>query len=63
MSIPFQGDLNMKKYLCNVCAYEYDPKMGDPDGDIPDNTAFEDLPKDWVCPVCGVGKEEFEEMD
>ena len=50
----------MKKYKCNVCGYIYDPLEGDPDGGIPPGTPFEDLPGDWVCPVCGVGKEEFE---
>ena len=50
----------MKKYVCNVCNYVYDPIVGDPDGEIEPGTAFEDLPDDWVCPVCGVGKEEFE---
>ncbi len=53
----------MDKYVCTVCGYEYDPAMGDPDGDIPDDTPFADLPDDWVCPVCGVGKEDFEKVD
>lgn len=50
----------MSKYLCTVCAYEYDPSEGDPDSGIVAGTAFEDIPDDWVCPVCGAGKEEFE---
>ena len=50
----------MKKYRCTVCGYIYDPEKGDPDGGIEPDTAFEDIPDDWVCPVCGVGKEEFE---
>lgn len=49
----------MQKYICNVCDYVYDPALGDPDNNIPPNTAFENLPADWVCPVCGVGKNEF----
>ena len=49
----------MKKYTCNICGYEYDPSVGDPDNGIAPGTAFEDLPADWVCPVCGVGKEDF----
>lgn len=49
----------MDKYVCNVCGYIYDPKAGDPGGDIAPGTSFEDLPDDWVCPICGVGKEEF----
>ncbi|MBP5315912.1 MAG: rubredoxin [Muribaculaceae bacterium] len=49
----------MKKYICDVCAYKYDPAVGDPENGIPAGTAFEDLPDDWVCPLCGVGKDEF----
>ena len=49
----------MKKYVCDPCGYEYDPTVGDPDNGIAPGTAFEDLPEDWVCPVCGVGKEMF----
>ena len=49
----------MKKYECEPCGYIYDPKDGDPDGGIKPGTAFEDLPDDWVCPLCGVGKDEF----
>lgn len=51
----------MKKYICTVCDWVYIPDDGDPDGGIEPGTAFEDIPDDWVCPVCGVGKEEFEE--
>lgn len=53
----------MDKYRCMVCGYVYDPKAGDPDADIEPGTSFEDLPDDWVCPVCGVGKEEFEKVE
>jgi rubredoxin len=53
----------MKKYLCLVCGYEYDPEIGDPDGGVDPGTAFENLPDDWVCPVCGAGKSEFEVQD
>jgi rubredoxin len=49
----------MQKYTCNVCGYVYDPALGDPDTNIPPNTSFENLPADWVCPICGVGKDEF----
>ncbi len=49
----------MKKYVCNICGYVYDPEKGDPDGGIEPGTAFEDIPEDWVCPVCGVGKDQF----
>jgi rubredoxin len=47
----------MKKYVCEVCGYEYDPTAGDPEHGIPAGTAVEDLPADWACPTCGVGKE------
>ncbi len=49
----------MKKYVCDVCGYVYDPAEGDPDNGIEPGTAFEDLPDDWVCPLCGVGKDQF----
>ncbi len=52
----------MKKYLCLVCGYIYDPEEGDPDNGVAPGTDFEDTPEDWVCPVCGVGKDEFEEI-
>jgi rubredoxin len=53
--------INMKKYVCGPCGYVYDPEVGDPENNIAPGTAFEDLPEDWVCPICGMGKEEFEE--
>lgn len=53
----------MKKYVCDVCGYEYDPEVGDPDNGIEPGTAFEDLPEDWVCPLCSVGKDQFSPVD
>ena len=50
----------MQKYVCTLCGYEYDPEAGDPDSGIAPGTAFEDIPEDWVCPVWGVGKENFQ---
>jgi flavin reductase (DIM6/NTAB) family NADH-FMN oxidoreductase RutF/rubredoxin len=50
----------MDKYVCSVCGYVYDPETGDPNNGIKPGTKFEDLPDDWVCPVCGAGKESFE---
>jgi rubredoxin len=50
----------MQKYICTVCSYVYDPEQGDPDNDISPGTLFEDLPDEWICPVCGATKEEFE---
>ncbi len=49
----------MKKFICTPCGYMYDPEIGDPDHGIQSGTAFEDIPVDWVCPVCGVGKDQF----
>ena len=50
----------MKKYVCTVCGYVYDPEVGDGDSGIAPGTAFEDIPDDWVCPVCGAEKSDFE---
>ena len=52
-----------KLYRCRVCGYIYDPEKGDPDGGIPPGTEFEDIPDDWVCPVCGVSKDMFEPFE
>ena len=53
----------MKRYVCTVCGCEYDPAVGDPDSGIAPGTKFEDIPADWVCPVCGVSKADFEPAD
>ena len=53
----------MKKYRCTVCDWVYDPELGDPDAGIAPGTAFEDLPDDFVCPLCGVGKDQFEPIE
>lgn len=50
----------MQKYQCAICGYVYDPEEGDPDSGIAPGTAFEDIPEDWYCPVCGVTKRDFE---
>ena len=50
------------KYIC-PCGYEYDPEVGDPDAGIEPGTAFEDIPDDWVCPWCGLGKDAFEAVE
>ncbi|MFW5923764.1 MAG: rubredoxin [Planctomycetota bacterium] len=52
----------MDKYRCIPCGYIYDPEEGDPAGGIEPGTAFEDLPEDWVCPICGAPKSEFEKV-
>ena len=51
----------MKKFVCNICGYEYDPNVGDPNNNINPGTSFEDLPEDFECPLCGVGKSDFSE--
>lgn len=53
----------MDKYICTVCDWVYDPEIGDPEHGIAPGTKFEDIPDDWVCPLCGVGKENFEKID
>jgi rubredoxin len=53
----------MDKYVCKVCGYIYDPEKGDPEADIKPGTSFDDLPEDWVCPECGVGKDQFEKVE
>ncbi|MBE5834010.1 MAG: rubredoxin [Butyrivibrio sp.] len=50
------------KYVCNVCGYIYDEAAGDPDNGITPGTKWEDLPADFVCPLCGVGKDDFSEQ-
>ncbi len=53
----------MQKYKCQVCGYIYDPKDGDESSGVAPGTPFEDLPDDWVCPVCGATKDQFEPTD
>ena len=53
--------LKMVKYRCTVCGYTYNPEKGDPDSGIDPGTPFEEIPDDWVCPVCGAGKDQFKE--
>ena len=49
----------MIKYECEPCGYIYDSAVGDPDAGIDPETAFEDIPDDWTCPICGLGKDVF----
>lgn len=49
----------MKKYICDVCGWIYDQEIGDPDSGVAAGTRFEDIPDDWECPECGVGKDDF----
>lgn len=53
----------MKKYVCDVCGWEYDPVVGAEEAGIAPGTAWEDVPADFVCPLCGVGKDEFSEAE
>lgn len=50
----------MAKYVCTVCGYVYDEELGDVDNNIQAGTTFESLPEDWTCPLCSVGKDQFE---
>jgi rubredoxin len=52
----------MEKWQCTVCGYIYNPNEGDPGNNVNPGTPFEELPEDWVCPVCGASKEQFEEI-
>ncbi|BBA69390.1 rubredoxin [Geobacter sulfurreducens] len=49
----------MQRWICTVCQYVYDPSVGDPLNGVPPGTPFEELPDEWVCPVCGVAKNMF----
>ena len=55
-----EGGASLEKWVCVVCAYVYDPAEGDPDNGVAPGTAFENIPEEWVCPLCGVGKDQFE---
>lgn len=50
----------MDNYVCTLCGYVYDPEQGDPDNGVAPGTSFDDLPDDWVCPICGAPKSDFE---
>ena len=53
----------MDRYLCEPCGYIYDPQEGDPDNGVAPGTAFADIPEEWVCPVCGLGKDAFVKVE
>ena len=53
----------MEKFVCEACGYVYDPEVGDPDNGIPAGTPFDKLPEEWVCPLCGVGKDNFKKEE
>ncbi len=52
----------MDSWRCTVCGYVYDPEQGDPGNDISPGTSFDDIPDDWLCPACGVEKDQFEKV-
>ena len=58
--IGWKEEQKMDRYVCTVCGYVYDPEAGDPDHGVAPGTPWEALPEDWVCPVCGLGKDVFE---
>jgi rubredoxin len=51
----------MKNYVCEICGYVYDPKVGDVENGIEAGTSFDNLPEEWICPPCGMGKDVFVE--
>ena len=53
-------ELSMSNQKCLICGYEYNPEDGDPANDVKPGTAWDDVPEDWICPVWGAGKDEFE---
>jgi rubredoxin len=58
---PMAAETGTKQlYICTSCGFIYDPDEGDPDGGVPPGTAFEEIPDDWFCPVCGARKSDFE---
>ena len=58
-----KGEIKMKKYVCDACGWEYDEAAGDAELGIAPGTKFEDLPEDFECPLCGVGKDMFSEAE
>ena len=55
-----EDEKDMRNYVCVTCGWIYEPAEGDPENGVPPGTPFSDLPDDWTCPACGVGKEYFE---
>ena len=54
-----EGEAKMKRYVCEVCGWIYDPEEGDSNAGIDPGVAFDDLPDDYICPVCGASKDQF----
>ncbi len=53
----------MQKFICDLCGYVYDPEAGDPDNGVEPGTDWADVPEDWLCPLCGAGKDAFSLTD
>ncbi len=53
----------MEKYRCQICGYVYDPEVGDPSSGVDAGTEFHDVEDDWLCPICGAGKDDFHLLD
>jgi len=58
-----QSKTEMQKWICETCGFVYDPEEGDPDGGLPAGTKFDEIPDDWMCPVCGAKKKDFRKME
>uniref|UniRef100_UPI004055D994 rubredoxin n=1 Tax=Candidatus Electronema sp. TaxID=2698783 RepID=UPI004055D994 len=52
----------MEKHRCQICGYDYEQEAGDPDNGVAAGTAWKDVPDDWACPICGAGKDAFDEL-
>ena len=57
-----EAEKDKEKFLCEACPYLYDPEKGDPEGGIPPGTPFEDIPDDWLCPICKLDKTHFKKI-
>jgi rubredoxin len=58
-SISVEKESSMQRFMCGICGYNYVPEDGDPDSDVKPGTPFEKVPQNWVCPVCGADKSNF----
>ena len=59
-TINIKGEIDMK-YVCSLCGFEYDEEKGYPEGGIAPGTPWDELPEDFECPLCGVGREMIEQ--